>query len=335
MKAIVLREPGGPERLCLEDVPTPEPGPGEVTVALQAAALNRRDIAMRSQSRLADMMPFIPGSDGAGVVTATGARVRGVKTGDEVVVFPSLHWGIFESHPGPDFEILGGPTDGTYAQFVRLPAENVRLKPVHLSFEQAAAFPLAGLTAWRALITKARVKPGERVLIPGAGSGVATFAVQIARLAGARVYVTSHSEEKLSRAGELGASGGADYTRADWVDEIRRLSGGGVEVVVDSVGAATFAQAVDLVLPGGRIVIFGTTSGSSTSVELHRLYRKQISLMGTTMGSPAEFAELLAAVNSRAIRPVVDTTFPLGEAGDAQRRLERSEQFGKIVLNIA
>jgi zinc-binding alcohol dehydrogenase/oxidoreductase len=344
MKAIVLREPGGPERLRLEDVPTPEPGPGEVTVALQAAALNRRDIAMRSQSRLADMMPFIPGSDGAGVVAAVGlprrpgpggAEVSGVKAGDEVVVFPSLHWGIFESHPGPDFEILGGPTDGTYAQFVRLPAENIFPKPVHLSFEQAAAFPLAGLTAWRALITKAQVKPGERVLIPGAGSGVATFAVQIARLAGARVYVTSHSEEKLSRAEELGASGGADYTRADWVDEIRRLSGGGVEVVVDSVGAATFAQAVDLVLPGGRIVIFGTTSGSSTSVELHRLYRKQISLMGTTMGSPREFAELLAVISSSAIRPVVDTTFPLGEAGAAQRRLERSEQFGKVVLNIA
>jgi zinc-binding alcohol dehydrogenase/oxidoreductase len=378
MKAIVLREPGGPERLRLEDVPTPEPGPGEVTVALQAAALNRRDIAMRSQPRLADMMPFIPGSDGAGVVAAVGLPLRhpgpaapaaqaqargvagaggprgtgvsGVKVGDEVVIFPSLHWGIFETHPGPDFEILGGPTDGTYAQFVRLPAENVFPKPVHLSFEQAAAFPLAGLTAWRALITKAQVKPGERVLIPGAGSGVATFAVQIARLAGARVYVTSHSEEKLARAEELGASGGADYTRADWVDEIRRLSGGGVEVVVDSVGAATFAQAVDLVLPGGRIVIFGTTSGSSTSVELHRLYRKQISLMGTTMGSPREFAELLAVVNSGprtlhqadqgevrggAIRPVVDTTFPLGEASAAQRRLEQSEQFGKIVLNIA
>jgi zinc-binding alcohol dehydrogenase/oxidoreductase len=335
MKAIVLHEPGGPECLRLEDVPTPEPGPGEVTVALRTAALNRRDVAMRSQPRTASIMPYIPGSDGAGVVAATGPGVSQVKAGDEVVVFPSLHWGILETHPGPDFEILGGPTDGTYAQFILLPAENVYPKPAHLSFEEAAAFPLAGLTAWRALITKAQIKPGERVLIPGAGSGVVTFAVQIARLAGARVYVTSHSEEKLVRARELGADGGADYTRADWVDEIRRLSGGGVEVVVDSVGAATFAQAVDLVLPGGRIVIFGTTSGSSTSVELHRLYRKQISLMGTTMGSPKEFVELLAALGSGDIRPVVDTTFSLGEAGAAQRRLEQSEQFGKVVLSIA
>ncbi len=336
MKAIVLREPGGPEQLRLEDVPTPEPGPGEVIVALRAAALNRRDIAMRSQPRSASIMPYIPGSDGAGVVAATGVGVSGVKEGDEVVIFPSLHWGVFETHPGPDFEILGGPTDGTYAQAIRIPAENVFPKPAHFSFEEAAAFPLAGLTAWRALVSKAQVKPGERVLIPGAGSGVATFAVQIARLAGARVYVTSHSEEKLTRAqAELGADGGADYTRADWVDEIRRLSGGGVEVVIDSVGAATFAQAVDLVLPGGRIVIFGTTSGSSTSVELHRLYRKQISLMGTTMGSPKEFAELLAALGGGDVRPVVDATFSLGEAGAAQRRLEQSEQFGKIVLSIA
>jgi zinc-binding alcohol dehydrogenase/oxidoreductase len=341
MKAIVVREPGGPERLRLEDVPTPEPGPGEVTVALRAAALNRRDIIMRSRPQMADIMPFIPGSDGAGVVAAvgppqgpSGAGASRVKAGDEVVVFPSLRWGIFETHPGPDFEILGGPTDGTYAEAIRLPAENVFPKPAHLSFEEAAAFPLAGLTAWRALITKAQVKPGERVLIPGAGSGVATLAVQIARLAGARVYVTSHSEEKLERARQLGADGGVDYTRADWVDEVRRLSGGGVEVVVDSVGAATFAQAVDLVLPGGRIVIFGTTSGSSTSVELRRFYRKQISLMGTTMGSPKEFVELLAAVNSGAIRPVIDATFPLGEAGAAQRRLEESEQFGKIVLSM-
>ncbi len=334
MKAIVVREPGGPERLRLEDAPTPEPGPGEVVVALQAAALNRRDIAMRSLPLTAKMMPYIPGSDGAGVVASVGAGVSRVKAGDEVVIFPSLRWGVFETHPGPDFEILGGPTDGTYAEFIRVPAENVFAKPARLSFEEAAAFPLAGLTAWRALITKARVKPGERVLIPGAGSGVATFALQIARLAGARVYVTSHSEEKLGRARQMGADGAVDYTRDDWVDEVRRLSGGGVEIVVDSVGAATFGPAVDLLLPGGRMVTFGTTSGSTTTVELRRFYRKQISLLGTTMGSPKEFAELLAALDGGSIRPVVDRTFPLAEAGAAQLRMEQSEQFGKIGLRM-
>jgi zinc-binding alcohol dehydrogenase/oxidoreductase len=334
MKAIVLRQPGGPEQLHLEEIPTPEPGPGEVLIALQAAALNRRDILMRSRPEMMDMMPFIPGSDGAGVVAATGTGVNRPKEGDEVVIYPSLWWGIFESHPSEDFQILGGPTDGTYAQFIRIPAENVFPKPTHLSFEEAAAFPLAGLTAWRALISKAQVKPGERVLIPGAGSGVATFALQIARLAGAQVYVTSHSDQKLQRAMDLGADGTVNYTQRDWPDEIRRISRGGFEVVIDSVGAATFNPALDLLVPGGRMVSFGSTSGTDTSLEIRQLYRKQISLMGTTMGSPQEFAQMLATVNGGKIKPVIDSTFPLGEAGAAHRRLEDQEQFGKVILTI-
>jgi zinc-binding alcohol dehydrogenase/oxidoreductase len=334
MKAIVVRQPGGPEQVRLEEVPVLQPEAGEVLVALRAAALNRRDILMRSRPQMVDIMPFIPGSDGAGLVAAVGPGVNRVKEGDEVVICPSLRWGIFESHPGPDFEILGGPTDGTYAQFIRIPAENVFPKPPHLSFEEAAAFPLAGLTAWRALITKARLAPGERVFIPGAGSGVATFALQIAKLAGAGVYVSSHSDAKLQRALELGADGVVNYTRADWPDEIKRMSGGGFEIVIDSVGAATFHQALDLLAPGGRMVTFGTTSGSSANLEIRQFYHKQISLLGTTMGSLREFVEMLTAVNSGKIRPVIDSVFPLGEAGAAHGRLERHEQFGKIVLRI-
>jgi zinc-binding alcohol dehydrogenase/oxidoreductase len=334
MKAIVVRQPGGPEQVRLEEVPVLQPEAGEVLVALRAAALNRRDILMRSRPQMVDIMPFIPGSDGAGLVAAVGPGVKRVKEGDEVVICPSLRWGIFESHPGPDFEILGGPTDGTYAQFIRIPAENVFPKPPHLSFEEAAAFPLAGLTAWRALITKARLAPGERVFIPGAGSGVATFALQIAKLAGAGVYVSSHSDAKLQRALELGADGVVNYTRGDWPDEIKRMSGGGFEIVIDSVGAATFHQALDLLAPGGRMVTFGTTSGSSANLEIRQFYHKQISLLGTTMGSPKEFVEMLTAVNSGKIRPVIDSVFPLGEAGAAHGRLERHEQFGKIVLRI-
>jgi zinc-binding alcohol dehydrogenase/oxidoreductase len=334
MKAIVLRQLGGPEQLHLEEIPTPEPGPGEVLVALQAAALNRRDILIRSWPQMVDMMPFIPGSDGAGVIAATGTGVNHLKEGDEVVIYPSLWWGIFESHPSENFQILGGPTNGTYAQFIRIPAENVFPKPAHLSFEEAAAFPLVTLTAWRALISKAQVKPGERVLIPGAGSGVATFALQIARLAGAQVYVTSHSDQKLQRALDLGADGAVNYTQPDWPDEIRRISQGGFEVVIDSVGAATFNPALDLLVPGGRMITFGSTSGTDTSLEIRRLYRKQISLMGTTMGSPQEFAQVLTAVNGGKIKPVIDSTFPLGEASAAHRRLEDQEQFGKVILTI-
>jgi len=334
MKAIVLRQPGGPEQLRLEEVPASQPGSGEVLVALSAAALNRRDILMRSRPQMVDMMPFIPGSDGAGLVAGVGPGVKRVKEGDEVVVYPSLRWGIFESHPGPDFEILGGPTDGTYAQFIRIPGENVFPKPPHLSFEEAAAFPLAGLTAWRALITKAQVKPGERVLIPGAGSGVATIALQIAKLAGAAVYVTSHSDEKLQRALELGADAAVNYQREDWSAGMKELSGGGFEVVIDSVGAATFQHALDLLVPGGRLITFGTTSGSNTTVEIRQFYHKQISLIGTTMGSPKEFAQMLIALNGGRIRPVIDKVFPLAEAEAAHCRLEQHEQFGKIILAI-
>lgn len=334
MKAIVLREPGGPDQLRLEEVPTPEPGPEEVLVALRAAALNRRDILIRSRPQMADMMPLIPGSDGAGIIAALGPEVNRLQVGDEVVINPALKWGFLESYPSPDFQILGGPTDGTYAQFIRVPAENIFPKPAHLSFEQAAALPLAGLTAWRALITKAQLIPGERVLIPGIGSGVATIALQIAKMAGARVYVTSHSDEKLEKALALGAEGAINYTQTGWPEEIKRVGGGGFEVVIDSVGAATFNQAIDLLVGGGRLVTFGATSGSGASLEIRTFYHKQISLMGTTMGSPKEFADMLTAVDGGKIKPVVDRTFPLGEASAAHHRLEKHEQFGKIVLSI-
>ena len=334
MQAIVVREPGGPEQLRLEEWPTPQPGPAEVVVALRAAALNRRDLIMRSRPQMAAMMPFIPGSDGAGVVAEVGAGVKRVKASDQVVIYPSLYWGISESHPAPDFEILGGPTDGTYAQFIRLPADNVFPMPAHLSFEEGAAFPLAGLTAWRALFSKAQIRPGERVLIPGVGSGVATLALQMAKMAGAAVYVTSHSDQKLERAVALGTDGGVNYTQADWPGQIKELSGGGVEVIIDSVGAATFNHNLELLVPGGRLVTFGTTSGSATDLEIRKFYHKQISMLGTTMGSPQEFMAMLTALNTGRIKPVIDRAFPLAEAGEAHRRLEQHNQFGKIVLTI-
>ncbi len=334
MKAIVLRTPGGPEQLRLEEIPDPTPAPGEVVVALRAAALNRRDVLIRSRPQMAAMMPFIPGSDGAGVVAAVGAGRSRVKEGDEVVINPALAWGYSERQPSPDFQILGGPTNGTYATLIRIPADNVFPKPAHLSFEQAAAFPLAGLTAWRALISKAGLLPGERVFIPGAGSGVATFALQIARLAGARVYVTSHCYDKVQRALELGAEEAVNYTCSDWPERIRQLAGGGVEVVLDSVGSATFNHGLDLLLPGGRLVTFGTTSGSSTGFEIRQLYHKHLSVLGTTMGSPQDFGEMLSAVGSGNIKPVIDRIFPLAEAGAAHEWLEQGEHFGKIVLSI-
>ncbi|MGQ9500784.1 MAG: zinc-binding dehydrogenase [Anaerolineae bacterium] len=334
MQAIMVHQLGGPEVLQMEEIPTPTPGPGEVVVALQAAALNRRDILVRTREEWAHQMPFVPGSDGAGVVAAVGTDVRNVREGDAVVICPSLWWGDDEERPSERFEILGGPSNGTYAQYVRVPAENVFAKPAHLSFAEAAAFPLAGLTAWRALITKARIRPGERVFIPGVGSGVATFLVQIARLAGAQAYGTSGSADKLQRATELGLSGGALYTDPNWLEQVRHQTSGGVEVVVDSVGAATFDQCLQLLVPGGRLITFGVTTGATTSLDIRLVYRRQLNILGTTMGSLKEFRSLLAVIANGAIKPVIDSTFPLASAAEAHRRMEHHAQFGKIVLEL-
>ena len=242
VNAVVLREAGGPEVLRIDTVPDPVPGPGEVVVALRTAALNRRDVFVR-KGIAPSPLPVIPGSDGAGVVRALGPGVSGVAEGDEVIILPSLGWGGGEDAPAPGFRILGGPDDGTYAELIRIPAENVFPRPARLSWEEAGALPLAGLTAYRALVSRARIRSGETVLIIGIGGGVATIALHIARAAGCRVLVTSSSDDKIARAAELGAAGGVNYTGDDWPAAVRELAGGGVDVVVDSVGS-TWAQSI-------------------------------------------------------------------------------------------
>ncbi len=335
MQAIILREPGGPEQLRLEDAPLPVPGWNQVLVKLKAAALNRRDLLVRSREQYRAAMPFIPGSDGAGIVAAVGPGVDQSRVGDEVVIYPSLSWGSSDNAPSPAFRILGGPDDGTYAEYICLSAENVFPKPGALSFEEAAAFPLAGLTAWRALITKARVQPGEWVLIHGIGSGVGTFAVQIARLAGARVIGTSHSDEKLSRARALGVEIGINYAQVEWGAALKRLlKNGGVDVVVDSVGQSTFSTSLETLNPGGRLVTYGTTSGALTELDIRKLYHKQLTVFGTTMGSPREFAQMLRAIDAGQIRPVLDRVFLLSEANLAHQYMDQQQQFGKIALSI-
>lgn len=330
MNAVQLAETGPPEVLRLTTVPDPEPLPGEVLVELRASALNRRDVFVR-KGIAPSPLPVIPGSDGAGVVRALGEGARGVAEGDEVVIFPSLGWGGGEAAPQPGFRILGGPDDGTYAELIRIPAENVMPKPARLSWEEAAALPLGGLTAWRALISRARLRPGETVLVLGIGGGVATFALHIARAAGARVIVTSSSDEKLARAAELGAGAGVNYTEDGWVDAVRTLSDGGVDVVVDSVGS-TWADSVNCLRPGGRLVVFGGTGGGKVELMVRPVTAGQVSILGTTMGSPRDFAGLLTAVEHQTWVPVIDSVRPLAEAADAHAREEAGEHFGKLVL---
>ncbi len=332
MKAIRLHQPGGPEQLRLDEVPTPRPGPGEVLVQLKAAALNHRDIWIRLGMQMTDRLPLIPGSDGAGLVAEVGPGTSHLKTGDAVVINPSLNWGDCEDRPSPSFKILGGPDPGTYAEFIVVPAENVFAKPSPLTFEEAAAMPLASLTAWRAVVTRGAVRPGERVVVLGIGGGVATFALQIARLAGASVMATSSSEAKLERARELGADFAINYTSEDWERIVIERTGGGADVIIDSVGQQTWGKALRALRPGGRLVSFGATTGRTTEVDIRGVFWNQISILGTTMGSPREFAAMLQLYEAGRLKPVVDSVFPLRDAPAAHRRMDEGQQFGKIVL---
>jgi NADPH:quinone reductase-like Zn-dependent oxidoreductase len=328
-----MNEPGGPEVLVLENIADPEPGPGEVVVALKAAALNRRDVFVRKGVAKVPL-PLTPGSDGAGLVHKVGAGVTNVAVGDEVIILPSLAWGPDQRAPGPGFRILGGPDQGTYAEQIVIPAENVYPKPGRLSWHEAAALPLAGLTAWRALMSRARVVPGETVLVIGIGGGVATFALNLAKAAGCRVVVTSSSDDKLAAAKELGADVGVNYKNAgdDWPAAVKEANGGGVDVVIDSVGS-TWGGSIDACAPGGRVVVFGGTGGAKVELQVRPVTLGQVSLLGSTMGSPAEFRQLLAAVQNQAWAPVIDSVRPLGEAAAAHEREENGLHFGKLVLD--
>ena len=338
MKASILKAPGPAENLTLENVQDPVAGPGEAVVRLKAAALNHRDVWIRSGTGAyagGFKQRVILGSDGAGEVVSVGTGGAASLVGQAAVINPSLDWGEVDLAQGPSFRILGLPDDGTYAQMVRVPVTNIHQKPAGLSFEEAAAIPLAALTAYRAVASRARVQKGETVLVTGIGGGVSTFALQIAAHLGARVLVTSGSDAKLARARELGAAGGANYRTQDWAREIVALSGGGPDVVIDSVGGETFAKCVEILKPGGRIASFGATTGAVKDFVLRNLFWKQATLLGTTMGSPREFAAMLELFGQGGLRPVVDKTFPLADAAAAHRRMEEARQFGKIVLSTA
>jgi NADPH:quinone reductase-like Zn-dependent oxidoreductase len=319
MKAVLVREAGA---LSYEDFDDPVAGPGEVVVELRAAAVNRRDLLVRSPPGPAYQfpLPIVPGSDGAGIRRDTG---------EEVVIYPGLGWGPREDAAGPDWRILGGPDNGTYAELVKVPAENVFPKPARLSWEEAAAFPLAALTAYRALFVVGRLVRDETVLILGAGSGVSTLAVSLAVQAGARVLVTSSSEEKIERAKELGADGGVLYTEEGWPE-----AAGPVDVVLDSVGT-TWRDSLRALRKGGRLVVFGGTGGPEVTLDVRAIYLGWQSILGTTMGSGRDFAALLRVVDGGSWRPVIDSVRPLAEAEAAHERMKSGGHFGKLVLTVA
>ena len=338
MKAIRIHQHGGPEVLRYEEAPDPVAGPNEVLVQVRACALNHLDIFVR-QGLPGIALPHIPGADVAGVIAEVGAQVQGLSPGQRVIVNPSLSCGHCEyCIQGQDslcdsYRILGEQADGGYAEYLALPAGNLHLIPEGFSFEEAAAVPLVFQTAWRMLISRAQLKAGEDILILGAGGGVASAAIQIAKLCGARVWATSSSEAKLERARELGADVLINYRKSDFAKEIWRLTDKrGVDVVLDNVGQATWEQSLRSLAKNGRLVTCGATSGPRPPTDLRLVFWRQLQIFGSTMANRHEFSQVLQLVWRGKLKPVVDRTFPLGQAAAAQRALEAGEHFGKLVL---
>lgn len=331
MKAMVCPEKNLP--LQLQELPEPVAGRGEAVVQLKAAALNHRDLWI-CQGQYANLRyPIVPGSDGSGMVTAIGEDVPNSWLHKEVVINPAMNWGDQPAYHGKAFTILGLPDNGCLAGYVKVPATALHVKPAYLSFEEAAAIPLAGLTAYRALFTRGQLAAGNRVLVTGIGGGVALMALQMAVAAGAQVYVTSGSDDKIAKALQLGAAGGVNYTTRGWY-KFFQSSVEGFDVVIDSAAGEGFKHFIDLAKPGARIVLYGGTQGAIGSLNPQKLFWKQLNILGTTMGRPEEFSEMLALFETHRIHPVIDEIVELEATNEALHKMEQAAQFGKLVLRI-
>ncbi len=343
MKAVVVTEHGELDNVDVAELARPKPGQGEVLIQVKSAALNHLDIWVRKGGRgMTLAMPHVLGSDASGVISEMDSHTSGFAVGDEVIINPGLSCGRCE-HCARDeqsecssFGIVGMSRPGTFAEYVAVPAANLYRKPAHLSFDEAAALPLVYVTAWRMLMTRTGLKSGQTLLIHGIGGGVALAALQLAKLAGADVIVTSSSDEKLKRAEQIGANHIINYKRHDVAICVKELtSGRGVDVVVDTVGTATWSIDFACARRGGKIVICGVTSGPKAETNLQALYWNQLTIMGSTMGSDDDFSAMLSAVSAAKLKPVVDSVLPLAEVREAMSKMEAARQFGKIVLKIS
>jgi zinc-binding alcohol dehydrogenase/oxidoreductase len=331
MRAVFFKSKEQP--LNIQSIKKFSPVKDQVLVRIHNAALNHRDLWLIREQTQTFPDGIILGSDGAGVVEDVGEDANPLLVGAEVVINPSLNWGNNSIVQGDSFKILGFPDHGTFSDYLVIPKQYIFEKPEHLTFAEAAAVPLSALTAYRALFSKARLRAGEKVLITGVGGGAALWVLQFAVSYKAKVYVTSGSDEKISRAKDLGAINGFNYRDSEWATKAQKESGG-FDIIIDSAGGKDFNKLLDLALPGGRIVNFGRTAGNISDLSTRTLYWKQISIFGSTMGTRDEFLSMLDFIESRSIKPVIDTILPLEKIGDAFRRMEETNQFGKIVLQI-
>ena len=331
MKALTLTNLNAlPELLEQEAL---RPDPGQAIVRLKAAALNRRDHWITRGLYPGVRPPVVLGSDGAGIVTACGEGVDPNWIGREIIIDPGMHWGDDPRAQGKEFVVLGSPHDGTFASEVAVHHSQLHNKPERLNWFEAAALPLAAVTAYRAVFTQGAIEPGDTVLITGVGGGVATFALQFALAVSDAVWVTSSSQEKIDRAITMGARGGVNYRDADWSNNL--ASDGAVPtLIVDSAGGPGYDSLIRLVAPGGRIVNYGATAGAPEKLDLCKVFWKQLRLQGTTMGSPEDFAAMLEFASRHGIKPVIDEVYPLARGAEAIERMKSSPQFGKLVLEM-
>jgi NADPH:quinone reductase-like Zn-dependent oxidoreductase len=342
MKALAIYEHGGIDKLQIADLPKPSIGPDDVLINVKAVALNHLDLFVRNGSPTLKLsMPHIPGSDVSGIIAEVGANVTELKVGQRVAVNPGLSCGhcefciAGEESLCAEFKILGEHLTGGAAEYVRVPAVNALPMPDGISFEQAAAASLVFLTAWRALISRARLRAGEDVLVLGAGAGVSTAAIQVAKYAGARVFVTSSSDDKLQKAKQIGADVLINYSTQEWDREVFKATNKrGVDVVFESVGAATWLKSIRSLKRGGRMVVIGATTGPHPQEEVGYIFWKQIEIIGSTMASQSEYRQVMKLVFRGELKPVIDVVMPLERAREAHARLEKGEQFGKIVLTV-
>lgn len=317
-------------QLKIGKVKEPVAGEGEVVVALRAAGLNRRDLYIPNR-RGDEAGALVLGSDGAGVIESIGKGVAHYAIGDEVIINPALRWTDNSEAPPEGFDILGMPDNGTFAEKIVLSAAQIEKKPEHLSWEEASVVALAGMTGYRALFTKGKLEAGQTVFIPGAGSGVATYLISFAKNIGARVIVTSRSEEKRQQALQLGADLALD-TSEDWPQALQEET---VDLVIESVGRATFNRSLEILKKGGRIVVFGATTDDTVDLDLRNFFYSQFQLLGSTMASREELRDMLAHIEKYEIKPVLDRVFKLDDAAEAFRYLEESKNFGKIAFQIS
>ena len=332
MRAVFFK--GKDQPLSVQQIKKFRPVKDQVLIRLHNAAINHRDIWTWREQSVSSSDGIILGSDGSGVIEDVGEDADTLLIGAEVIINPSLDWGNNPIVQGNSFRILGYPDNGTFSDYIVISKKYAFEKPDHLNFAESAAVPLSGLTAYRALFSKARLRAKEKVLITGVGGGAALWVLQFAVAYQARVYVTSGSEGKISKAKALGAVEGFNYKDPEWHQKALKETGG-FDIIIDSAGGEGFSKLIELALPGGRIVNFGRTAGNITNIATRLLYWKQLSIHGTTMGTRDEFLSMLDFVESRKLRPIIDQTFPLESIEEAMKRMEQGDQFGKIVLQIS